>query len=112
MELLPEVDSVLREYVPGVLATAGLPEQAQTLRGLHPISELEDVENVCATLRMIGELASQANPQEWAGVIEEVAFWGEAAVLAAASEAYALFVYCLKQMYQAVHDGERLLTIH
>jgi len=112
MELLPEVDSVLREFMPGVLATAGLPEQARALRGLHPVVELDSVEDACELLRAIGHEAHQANPAEWAEIVEEVAFWGEAAVLSAASNSYDLFMYCIRQIQKAVHDGDRLLLIH
>ncbi len=112
MELLPEVDSVLREFVPGVLATAGLPEQARALRGLQPITELESVENACELLRSIGLEANQANPAEWASIVEEVAFWGEAAVLSAASNNPELFLYCVKQIRKASYEGSLFLIIH
>jgi len=112
MEFLPQVDSVLREYIPGVLSSAGLPEQADALRDLKPIIELDSISMACELLRDIGEKAHLANPAEWAGIVEEVAFWAEAAVLSAASNNGELFIICLRMIQKAESDGERLLTIH
>jgi len=74
--------------------------------------EVDVIIYACELLREIQDTAGAARPEEWASVVQEAAWWGEGALLAAAGGERELFVECFKSLRRVMNDGWRLMVVH
>lgn len=111
MELLLDADPVIRETMPLLLDSAGLPEHSRRLREAKPLLTLEAAFEVAEILRDLH--SGLARPSfEWLDVVMESAFWAEGAVLAAADGEIDLFDVCLRMCRRVVAEGWAQFAIH
>lgn len=100
-------DSTVRDFFPGLLDAAGMPREAEEMRGIDMLSETCVAEAV-AVLRRVREEAVG----RWAPLLQEACFWAEAMVWAAWSGDEDVFEECQESMTKAVTDGIALMAVH
>jgi hypothetical protein len=100
MTLLPSVDTVVRQFMPVVLDAAGQPENANRFRGLQPVLTIDSVKIACKELSSI----SHEDPV-WIFVIEDLAFWIEAAAWAAVRNDHRQFTTSIDRAHTVLRDG-------
>lgn len=100
MTLLPSIDTVVRQYIPVVLDAAGQPDNANKLRDLEPVLTMDTVRVACRELSNI----SHEDPV-WIFVIEDLAFWTEAAVWAAVRKDSPSFTAHIDRAHAVLRDG-------
>ncbi len=79
-KLIPQADAVVRDFVPTVLESGGSHSAAARLRKLEPISDSKSLTRACRILRALD--IPHEDP-EWSSLVQDLAFWSEAAIWAA-----------------------------
>lgn len=109
--LLPQAEAFVRGMFPGILDAAGLRDEAEAMRSIRPCESSSEVERACAVLSGLRDSARDGGP-EWEDVVREAAFWGEAAVWAAASGDRETFDLCVGHVREAVESGPERISVH
>jgi len=105
MTLLPSIDTVVRQFMPIVLDAAGESENANKFRDLEPILTIDSAKLACKELSNV----SHEDPV-WIFVIEDLAFWIEAAVWAAVRNDRISFVTDIDRAHAILCDGLDVLN--
>jgi hypothetical protein len=109
--MLPHADSVLRTLMPAVLDAAGMGAAASKLRSFGPVESLEDAVEACALLSAVRDLADLAS-DGWEALVEEAAFWSEAAIRSASEGDQAVFGFCVGRVRAQMDAAALLIRIH
>lgn len=102
MELLPEADSVVRQFMPCLMEAAGLRQEASDLKRLEPIECLPSLKRACLLLNRIGK---ESHGTGWDEVITDAVFWGEAALWAALKGDLQNFIHHVERMRRILETG-------
>ncbi|OPZ40871.1 MAG: hypothetical protein BWY99_00376 [Synergistetes bacterium ADurb.BinA166] len=109
--MYPQADSVVRTLMPAVLDQAGLRTAAARLRSLGRLESPEGAVEACAMLSEVRETSDGA-ADGWEGLVEEAAFWSEAAVRCAFEGDKASFSFCVGRVRAEMDRGLQLLRLH
>jgi hypothetical protein len=109
--MYPQADSVVRTLMPAVLEVAGMRGVAEHLRRLGPVLSSTDAESACVLLSRIRELSDEA-VDGWAELVEEAAFWAEAAVRSALDGDRESFSFCVGRVRVEMDAGWALMQAH
>lgn len=106
--LIPQADAVVRDFIPTILESHGSYELAEKLRNLDPIMNHESLTRACNILRKLdiyyGDDINVSDPN-WGRLVQDLAFWSEAAVWAAhRSDAISFRDYIMKA-HAVIMDG-------
>ena len=102
--LLPSVDTVVRQFIPVVLEATGSLDNAEKLRQLEPVVNLQSVKLACKALSSI----SHHDPI-WIFTIDDLIFWTESAVWAAFRNDSYLFTTSINKAHTILKDGLDIL---
>jgi len=112
VELLRDAESIVHETLPELFQEAGLGDYAAGLRSAPAMISFEAAISVCELLQGIRVNAGEARPAEWCEIVEELAFWGEGAVWAAADGEIDLFNDCLMMVKRVAATSWAKFGIH
>jgi len=105
MTLLPNVDTVVRQFMPVVLDAAGQHDSAARFRGLQPVLTIDSVKTACRELSNL----SHDDPN-WIFVIEDLTFWIQSAAWAAVKNDSPLFTSSIDKAHAVLRDGLDILV--
>lgn len=97
--------------MPAVLDVAGMRRVAERLRALGPVLSFADAESACVMLSQVREMSEEA-VDGWVGLVEEAAFWAEAAVRSALDNDKESFSFCVGRVRQEMDAGWAMLQVH
>jgi hypothetical protein len=97
--------------MPAVLDVAGMRKVAERLRALGPVLSFADAEGACLLLSQV-RLLSDGAADGWAELVEEAAFWAEAAVRSALDGDKDSFAFCVGRVRGEMDAGWALLQVH
>ena len=109
--MYPQADSVVRTLMPAVLDQAGLRTAAARLRSLGRLESPEGAVEACGMLSEVRETSDGA-ADGWEGLVEEAAFWSEAAVRGAFEGDSAPCSFCAGRGRADMDRGGQLLGPH
>lgn len=112
MEIIPEMDKVIRSFLPTMLDTAGRSECAKGLRDLDPILNIEGVIRAAARLNELTvyiQEESDVIDERWQPLVEDSLFWCEAAVWAAARQDVREFRDHIRRALQPMQAGLQII---
>jgi len=108
MELLPEADSVVRQFIACVMDAAGLKREAAYIRKLPPVQCQQSLVQAARTLARAR--SKGAKPGPWKQIVEDTLFFGSAALWAALQGNQASFdTHTQRMKASLVTAPERLL---
>lgn len=110
MKLLPEADKVVRAHLPTVLEAVGETISARQLRDLEPLFDQNSIIAACEALRAVRILP--VDRRTWEIVVQDAAFWCEAAVMAALRKDTSAFRHHVEKATAAMREGLPLILIH
>jgi hypothetical protein len=112
MEIIPETDKVIRNFLPTVLDAAGRTECAQELRDLDPIIDLKSIIGAAIRLQKLSEYVQEETDIDirWVTLVEDSLFWCQAAVWAAARKDTRSFRDYIHRTTEAMKEGLHLIT--
>ena len=110
MRLLPEADKVVRAHFPTVLEAVGKPVSAERLRDLEPLLDRDSIVAACEALQAVRILP--VDERTWEAVVQDAAFWCEAAVIAALRKDTSAFRHHVEKATAAMREGLPLVYVH
>lgn len=115
MNIIPETDRVIRDFLPLMLQAAGHSESASQLRSLDPIENSDGIVIASGRLEELAlyvQLESDSIDGRWQPIIEDALFWCKAAMWAAARQDLASFRDHLVRLNKSMSDGMELITLN
>lgn len=112
MEIIPEMDKVIRTFLPTMLHAAGRTECAQELRDLDPILNLESVLRAATRLNELAAFVQREQDDvdaKWQPLIEDSIFWCEAAMWAAVSKDMHSFKDHIQRVLHTLREGLNII---
>jgi hypothetical protein len=110
MELLPEADSVVRQFIACVMDAAGLKREAAHIRKLPPVQCQRSL--VQAARSLARARSKGVKPGPWKQIVEDTLFFGSAALWAALRGDEAAFNECSDRMHQSIKGSGLEQHIH
>lgn len=108
--MTPQTENVIRHVMPDVLLIAGMKEQADALRSLKTHEE-NAIQEALELLEVVQQNAIELD-HEAASYICEVAFWGQAALVAALEFDTSLYELAMMRVDLAMQSAQCARQFH
>lgn len=115
MNIIPETDRVIRNFLPDILQAAGHSETASELRSSDPIKNIDGIIIAVGRLEeLTWSIRSEfkETDRRWKPIVEETLFWCKAAMWAAARQDLTSFKDHIMRICKSMDDGMEIITLN